>query len=408
VNDTGAPYRVGELLPKEAFEGIRQRALLYGCKWDAQVGDTNALANFALILQAEAWRQLASWAEQLTAEAFAAEKEILDRPALLRLLGFPDALRRALTGNDPLTPAAVRVIRFDFHLTTEGWRISEANSDVPGGFTESSYFTAQVARHYSACTIAGNPVQAWADAICGKVSDDGPVALLCAPGWMEDLQVVSYLGSELVTRGFSARLAAPPEIHWRHGRAYLRGLERPLSAMVRFFEGDQLGAWRYRAIRRPFFRGGLTPIHHPGHALITESKRFPLAWPHLFSPLPAWRALLPESRDPQNVPWEKDDSWLVKKAFSNTGDTVAFHSAPLLARWKQIARAVRRNGSAWIAQRRFSPVPLPTPIGDAFPCIGVYTVNGRAAGIYGRLTKQAIVDYRAIDVAVLIEDEVSA
>jgi hypothetical protein len=36
-----------------------------------------------------------------------------------------------------------------------------------------------------------------------------------------------------------------------------------------------------------------------------------------------------------------------------------------------------------------------------YPCLGVYTIDGRAAGIYGRLSARPLVDYAAVDVAVL-------
>jgi len=36
------------------------------------------------------------------------------------------------------------------------------------------------------------------------------------------------------------------------------------------------------------------------------------------------------------------------------------------------------------------------------PCIGVYTINGRPVGIYARMTPTRVVDYRAIDVPVLL------
>jgi len=108
----------------EVFETIRRCSLLEGCKWDAQVGDTTALAPFPLILRANTAQQLATWAEALSAEAFTAEEEILRRPQLLSELGLPAPLRNALAGSGELTPAAVRTIRFDFHLTADGWRIS--------------------------------------------------------------------------------------------------------------------------------------------------------------------------------------------------------------------------------------------------------------------------------------------
>jgi hypothetical protein len=36
-----------------------------------------------------------------------------------------------------------------------------------------------------------------------------------------------------------------------------------------------------------------------------------------------------------------------------------------------------------------------------FPCLGVYTVNGRAAGIFGRMAPGPLIDFAAIEVAVL-------
>src|SRR5262249_15567269 len=108
----------------EAWSEIRRRALLDGCKWDPQVGDIDTLAPFPLVLNARVWNQLADYAEQLTAEAISAENEISSQPDLIAHLGLPRALRRVLADESPLTPAAGRVMRFDFHHTTQGWRIS--------------------------------------------------------------------------------------------------------------------------------------------------------------------------------------------------------------------------------------------------------------------------------------------
>jgi hypothetical protein len=37
-----------------------------------------------------------------------------------------------------------------------------------------------------------------------------------------------------------------------------------------------------------------------------------------------------------------------------------------------------------------------------YPCIGVFTIGGKAAGFYGRIAKQPIVNQAAQDVAVLV------
>src|SRR5882762_5842607 len=99
-------------------------------------------------MKSSVWNLIASQAEQLAAEAIAAEEEISRRPKLLEILGLPRPLRRLLAEKTPLSPSAGRVIRFDFHYTTEDWRISEANSDVPGGYSEASNFTSMMAEHF--------------------------------------------------------------------------------------------------------------------------------------------------------------------------------------------------------------------------------------------------------------------
>src|SRR5256885_1703309 len=98
------------------FAGVRRRLVLDHCKWDPQVGDVSTLARFALVLPADEWRRLSGLAERLAAEALAAEQELLRRPDLVRRLGLPAPLLRVLTAADrPPTPAAARVVRFDFH-----------------------------------------------------------------------------------------------------------------------------------------------------------------------------------------------------------------------------------------------------------------------------------------------------
>ena len=56
-----------------------------------------------------------------------------------------------------------------------------------------------------------------------------------------------------------------------------------------------------------------------------------------------------------------------------------------------------------MAQRRFDIVAVPTPIGDVRPCVGVYTIDGRACGAYTRLASGPVIDYRSIDAALLVE-----
>src|SRR5688572_12587085 len=90
------PLTAGELLDGDAYALVRRRMLLESCKWDPQVGDVATLARFPLFIRLRDWRQLCGSAEALSAELFAAERELLDRPKLWRTLAIPRRLRRVL------------------------------------------------------------------------------------------------------------------------------------------------------------------------------------------------------------------------------------------------------------------------------------------------------------------------
>src|SRR5262249_35024700 len=205
------------------------------------------------------------------------------RPELLGVLGLPRALQRVLAEKTPLSPSAGRVLRFDFHNTTEGWRISEANSDVPGGFTEASFFTALMAEHFPRLRAPGSPGDTWARALSAGAGPAGVVGLLSAPGYMEDHQVIAFLAAKLRENGCRTCLAKPEQIVWRDGVAHLdttwyRG---PLNMVVKFYQSEWLSRLPGACGWRNLYRGGKTRVANPGLAVISESKRFPLVWNEL-------------------------------------------------------------------------------------------------------------------------------
>jgi hypothetical protein len=395
-------------LPPADFAHVRRRMVLDHFKWDPQVGDIATLAPFPLVLPAATVQGLAALAEALAAETDLAERELLHRPDLLGRLGLPRRIRRILAGRSAEPPpAAARVLRFDFHPTADGWRVSEANSDVPGGYAESSYFPRLMAEHYPGLRPAGDPARSLADAIHERAGGPGRAGLLAAPGYMEDQQVVACLAAELRRRGWATMLGHPGQVDWDCGQARLRSPEGavPLDIVVRFFQGEWLARVRDPARWRPFFRGGRTPVCNPGSALFAESKRFPLVWDELSTPLPTWRALLPQTRDPRDVDWRRDTDWLLKAAFGNNGDEVIDRAAVSPRIWRRASWEARLWPGAWVAQRRFAALPVETPAGPMFPCLGVYTVDGQAAGIYGRLAAKPLIDYAAVDVAILVPED---
>jgi hypothetical protein len=427
------PLAAGEPLAKAAFADVRRRMMFECCKWDPQVGDVATLAAFPLLIRGRDWRQLSRAAEQLAGELAAAEDELLRRPELWRTLAVPRRLRRALRPRAPSSAAvralqaaapssaAVRVLRFDFHWTDDGWRISEVNSDVPGGYAESSAFPRLMAEHTGGggANPAGDPGRAWVEAMAsalgGKAGREAgreagrdaggdagrDIALLAAPGFMEDQQVVGYLARLLAARGMTPHLGDARSLRWRTDGIAVLG-EVPLTALVRFYQAEWL-AMLSRRVWEPMLGTSRTLVTNPVCSVLTESKRFPLVWAELRTSLPTWRRLLPETRDPRDAPWRDDNGWLLKSAYCNTGDTVAGRNLVPAKHWRAAALSARFFPRHWVAQRRFATLPIDAPDGTPmYPCVGVDTINGRAAGAYVRLSHGPVVDYRAVDAALLV------
>jgi hypothetical protein len=255
-----------------------------------------------------------------------------------------------------------------------------------------------MAAHYPGCHSPGHVGKAWATAMQAAVHASGTIALLAPPEYIEDQQVIAYLGSLLQDRGFALRWAAPHALVWRGGEPAIG--HQPIHGIVRFFQAE----WLHPRQTLGLFAGGRVPVCNPGIAALTESKRFPLVWHELDSPMPTWHRTLPQTRDPRNAPWKHDDSWLLKSAYCNNGDDVLIRSMMAPSLWRRAAFSISLRPRRWIAQRRFTALPIPAPVGDVHPCIGVYTIDGRVAGAYGRCATRALIDSSAIDAAVLIED----
>ena len=373
--------------------------MLDHCKWDPQVGDVGTLNPFPLFLARSHWKQLSTWAERLAAETAAAECELLTRPDLHRRLGVPRKISRVLRASEMVCG---RLMRFDFHWTTDGWQLSEVNADVPGGLAEAGAFSQLMLDHVSSpAATAGNPAAMWADVIA-EIACGNAVALLSAAGFMEDHQVMAHLATHLRARGLRCHLAGCGNLRWTNGAASLHPAFKAerLGAIVRFVQAE----WLPRACGwQHFFAAPRTAVFNSATSILVESKRFPLVWDQLRTPLPTWRALLPSTVDARTIRTDAND-WILKTAYCNTGDTVIGKTSADARRWRKAMREAWLWTGEWIAQKRFATVPFETPAGSRFPCLGVFTVAGRAAGIYGRLSEQPVVNYLASDVAVLIED----
>lgn len=413
-----APVAAGPIicpppLDGSAYDAYRRRAIFSFGKLDPQCGDVCVLAPFPLMLGHEAWRELAAAAEALDAELLECEHELVKRPELHRALGLPAAIRRALRAacESPPIPGP-RFVRYDFHLTTDGWRISEVNSDVPGGFLEATALPRLMGEHYSGAVAAGDPTDALVDRIADRLRDSPrpTAALVHATAYSDDRQVMVFLQRALAARGgdgVRGVLCAPNHLRWpaAGGRAaFDSGIAAGAPDLIlRFYPGEWLPNLRRTTDWRAFFAGSLTPQSNPPTALLTQSKRLPLLWDRLACPAAAWRRYLPETRDPRDAPLRAEpEAWVLKPALGRVGDMVAIRGVSAATDVKKAARWARLAPRGWIAQRRFEAIPVETAEGPRYPCIGVFVIDGRAAGAYGRLAARPLIDAAAQDIAVLI------
>ena len=72
--------------------------------------------------------------------------------------------------------------------------------------------------------------------------------------------------------------------------------------------------------------------------------------------------------------------------------------------WMRRGWAARLRPCQWLAQRRFTVVPVRGTSGWLFPCIGVYVVDGKTVGAYARISRGPVIDFSAQHIALLIYD----
>ena len=410
------PWRRCAALDAAAMRAVRETMIFEHCKWDPQVGDTDVLCATPLVLKAEAAAELARLAEAMAVEVVEAEAAILQSARAMGELGLPWALRRALVaagvgsgGTGVQWAEQARVMRFDFHATAEGWRVSEVNSDVPGGYVETRGLAAAIAPYVGALRLAGDPVAALVEATEPRAR----VALVHATAYTDDRQVMVYLARALEAAGRRARLLGPDQVRWRDGRAYPKdgcGVEaEAFDAVFRFYPAEWLPNLGWWSGWRDFVRGGATRQLNPPGAVVSQSKRFPLACARLGLRLPTWDTLVPETRDPRAIfgrggAAADEAEWVLKPALGRVGDGVGLGAVTPAGDWEKIRRAARRWPELWAAQRRFRATAWETDAGPRYPCLGVYVIGGKAAGIYGRAAARPLVDAQAQDVAVLVEE----
>ena len=144
--------------------------------------------------------------------------------------------------------------------------------------------------------------------------------------------------------------------------------------------------------------------NHP-IAIFAQTKRFPLVWDAIEKQgveLSTWRELLPETIEVKDV--KKQEGYIYKPACGRVGEKISIKEACKDDEYKKIIADVKKHPKQYLAQKRFNSKPVVSEEGESFHvCLGSYSVDGKHAGYYARISKTPRIDSNAADIPVLIE-----
>jgi glutathionylspermidine synthase len=393
-------HSCGDRLSPRTFAELKERAVSEVFKWNITDNGADKICDFPLVLSRQLWNTLSELAVCLAREAEVAEAELLRRPMLRSLLGVPMRLQAAL--RESTRAPSLRYSRFDFHPTVEGdFAITEGNLDVAGGWNEGGGVAALFAEQLSGADCAGDPARTLAESLRRRIGSNRTVGIMHLTRYADDHQVAAFLARVFEGQGFETVFFDPTQLRVAGDRAgALLGDEvRPLDAVFRFFPAEWFcrlespNQW-FAAMAKPG-----TVWMNPLSSVLTQSKRFPLCWRYLATPVPTWSRLMPETRHPVFV---RGADWVVKPALGHEGFQVGVPGVTQSTRLRALRWAARARPWRWVAQRNFRPASISTPHGPRYPCIGVYVVEGRPAGLYGRLAVAPLIHADSQDVVVLV------
>jgi glutathionylspermidine synthase len=387
---------------------IRRDAISLAGRMDPQVFDQCGIASFALKISTSTLEHVFSEAELAWRELADLERRLLASPALWKRLCLPHRLTFLMRSSNTRLQKSVRYARFDFHPTPAGWSVSEINADVPGGLLEAGPLAHIVAREVATdFAFIPQPARILATAIDASCnSRDGVIALLHATSYSDDAQVMHCLRRELEAIGRRATLASPLHLCLVDGQPRLTTTNEPVAGVFRFFPAE----WLANLPRRGTWREALThadlAVCNPLSAALLQSKRLPLLAQDMNHLLPVWSRLCPPSSALGSRVFRRElaaDNEVLKPAWGRVGAGICIRGVTSDKDTRSATLAARLRPSQWLVQERFTSVPVMVGHIPQHVCLGVYVVNGRAAGIYGRVARQPIIDSRAQDVAVLLE-----
>lgn len=405
-------------IPADKYEDYRL-TLMFDCyKWDPQFLDHNTVAKYALVLTQEEHEKIKELTEKLDKETRAAEEFLNQHLEYTKPLALPRKMKKEVElMKNYDSKKHVRLMRYDFHPTVEGWAISEVNSDVPGGFAEGSLMpqaainalgtngTSELESEEKSKYTYKNFGDNLVAAIQKKVAAGGRIMLVHCTSYSDDRQVMQFLGDKLEGLGFQVIYAAADHLRFKEKKAIsiLDGNEGEVDAIIRFSPLEWISDMKPKHWEG-YFDTTTCSCNHP-IAIFAQTKRFPFVWNVLEAngiSMSTWRELLPETITVKEA--KGKDGYIYKPVYGRVGEMIGIKEACEADEYKQILREVKLTPKNYLAQKKFISKPLVGENGRQFHvCIGSYTVDTKHAGYYARISDTPRIDSNAADIPVLIE-----
>ena len=395
-------------IPKEKYNDYRLDVMFDCYKWDPQFLDNNTIAEYALVLTEEEHKQLEELTEKIDKETIDAEEFINKNLKIAKPLALPKKITNELKRMKNYDSGKhIRLMRYDFHPTIEGkWAVSEVNSDVPGGFAESSLMPqAAIDAIGESNYYYKNFGDILANAISKKVIQGGKIMMVHCTCYSDDRQVMQFLGDKLKSMGFNIIYGAADHLKFENYIAYsvLDGNQGKIDGIVRFTPLEWL-----KDIKPKTWDGyfdTITPSCNHPVAIFAQTKRFPLIWDELEKngiKLDMWRKLLPETIEVKDA--KNKDGFIFKPACGRVGEKISIKEACKDNEFEEILKDVKKHPKEYLAQKKFISKPGIDEDGKEFHvCLGSYTVDGKHGGYYARISNTPRIDSNAADIPVLIE-----
>ena len=395
-------------IPEDKYYNYRIDAMFDCYKWDPQFCDSNTLANYVLVLTKEENAEVIKLTESLDKETRLAEEYLNQHRKIAKKLALPKRILEKIPNMQNYDKSNnIRLMRYDFHKDIDSkWVVSEVNSDVPGGFAESSVLPDLARKTINMPELEYNSFgDNMLNAINNLLNRKGTIMMVHCTCFSDDRQVMQYMGDLLQKEGYDIIYGAADHVNFKEKKAYciLDNNQKYIDLIFRFTPLEWLIQMKPRRWDG-YFDTITKSCNHP-ISIYAQSKRFPFVWDELENAginMKTWKSLLPETFEVKEVKYQ--DEYIYKPVYGRVGERISIKEACKGDEYLRILADVKKHPKHYLIQKKFKSQPIKCDDGLEYHiCLGSYTVEGKHAGYYARMSPYPRIDSYAADIPVLIE-----